>query len=136
MILSTNKMKNYIYILILIVLTTSCKKEKNRICGIYENEHGYSIGTIEKMTSNPTSATYHYSYELYTIGYNGKLKAYGIGQDNSSAIGKSFLVVYELSAPSNSNLNTDYRIESESELGELTLQFEEEPPKPVWTKCK
>lgn len=120
----------------LLVFTASCKKEKNRICEIYKNEHGYSVGTVQKMTSNPTSATYHYSYELNSISYTGKLKAYGIGQDNSSAIGKSYLVVYELSNPSNSNLNTDYEIQSEYDFYLLTNQFEEEPPKPAWPECK
>lgn len=120
----------------LLVLTISCKKEKNRICDIYKNDHGYSIGTVQKMTSNPTSATYHYSYEVNTLGYSEKRKAYGIGQENSSLIGKSYLVVYELGNPSNSDLNTDYSVESVYDFLELTNQFENNPPKPAWPKCK
>lgn len=129
-------MKYFIFILILLVLAPSCKKEKNRICEIYKNEHGYAIGTVQNMTTNPTSATYHYSYILNGNSYNEKLKAYGIEQGNSSAIGRSYLVVYELSNPSNSNLNTDYEIESEYDFYVLSNELENAPPKPAWPDCK
>ena len=131
-------MKRYIlFILLLIFSITSCRKEKNRICEIYDNEHGYTIGKIESSISIPTRTTYSYDYRVDGVNYSSKFKAYGIGQEDVSLIGREFIVVYELNNPSNSSLNTHYRIVEESDFFDYLEEFEEEPPVPNWPrKCK
>ena len=121
----------------LLFLITSCRKEKNRICEIYDNEHGYAVGKVESSITVPTRVTYNYNFKIAGASYSGKLKEYGIGQEDSKMIGRSYLVVYETSNPENSHLNTYYRIFEESDFIELANQFEEEPPVPNWPeKCK
>ena len=70
------------------------------------------------------------------IKYVEKKKVYGIGQKDERLIGKSFLVVYRINDPSESDLNMDYHIESKAKLQQLKDEFVNNPPKPGWPKCK
>lgn len=130
-------MKKNLLLIVLLLLIISCRKEKNRVCEIYESEHGYAIGKVESSVTVPTRVTYNYSYKIAGVSYSGKLKDYGIGQEDLKMIGRSYLVVYEKGNPDNSHLNTYYRIIEESDFIELVNQFEEEAPVPNWPKkCK
>ncbi|PKR81865.1 hypothetical protein CW751_00570 [Brumimicrobium salinarum] len=121
--------------MLLLIILISCRKEKNRICEIYESQHGYAIGKVESSVNVPTRVTYNYNID--GVGYSAKLRAYGIGQEDSKMIGRSYLVVFEDNNPDNSHLNTYYRILEESDFMDLVNQFEEEPPVPNWPKkCK
>jgi hypothetical protein len=126
----------FFLLVFLLFLFTSCKKEKNRICEIYAGEIGYEIGIIQKYVSGPGKVTYSHSYSVNGINYTGKIISYGIGQKNERLIGKSFLVVYLINNPSESDLNFDYPVKSEAELKELENKFVNNPPKPSWPKCK
>lgn len=130
-------MKKNILLTLLLLILISCRKEKNRICEIYESQHGYAIGKVESSVTVPTRVTYNYNYKIDGLDYSAKLKNYGIGQEDSKMIGNSYLVVYEKGNPANSHLNTYYRIFEESDFIELVNDFEEEPPIPNWPKkCK
>lgn len=130
-------MKKNILLTLLLLILISCRKEKNRICEIYESQHGYAIGKVESSVTVPTRVTYNYNYKIDGLDYSAKLKNYGIGQEDSKMIGNSYLVVYEKENPANSHLNTYYRIFEESDFIELVNDFEEEPPIPNWPKkCK
>lgn len=108
----------------------NCRKEKSRICELYSEPVGYAIGTVESLYSVPTRVTYIYSYSVDGANYEGKEKAYGIGQKNSTMIGKKFVVVYSLKDPSNSDLNTNFYIGSESDFTEFTVKYADAPPPP------
>jgi hypothetical protein len=113
-----------------------CKKEKNRICELYDGSVGYAVGGIDKVTSSLGKATYTYSFEVDGESYDGKEKAYGIGQKDESLIGKQFVVVYALGNPSNSDLNTDFLIESDIDFQEFKSEYSTSPPPPDFpNKC-
>jgi len=125
----------------LIILTScifllSCKKEKSRICELYDSDIDYVIGTIQSINTSPFKATYEYDYTANGIDYNGKEKAYGIGQDEA-LIGKQFIVIYALGNPSNSDLNTDFLIETEQDFDDFKSEYSAEPPAPDFpNNCK
>lgn len=131
-----NKNMSVYITFLLVILFISCKKEKIRICEVYTGPNGYSIGTITDFVSVPTKVTYSYEYNVDGINYTGKEKAYGIGQENSRLVGKSFVVVYKADSPDESDLNTDYRVESLGEFQQYEDEFENNPPEPDWPNCK
>ena len=128
--------KTTLLTLTFLLLLASCRKEKNRVCEIYESEHGYTIGKVESSVTVPTRVTYNYNYKIDGISYSGKLKEYGIGQDDLKIIGREYLVVYKLSAHNESHLNFNYRIESLETFYNLLEEFKSNPPEPHWPKCK
>jgi len=119
------------------VFSMSCKKEKSRICELYDGDVGYAVGTIQSVSSSPFKATYRYDYSIDETNYNGKEKAYGIGQKDETLIGKQFIVIYALRDQSNSDLNTDYLIESEQDFDDFESEFSSAPPSPDFpNNCK
>jgi len=107
----------FLSLFLIIALVTACKKEKNRLCHLYDGSVGYTVGTIDRMNKTvgtidrmnktPLKATYIYTYQVNGTNYEGKEKSYDIGQE-SSIIGKSYVVVYALEDPSNSDLNMKF----------------------------
>jgi len=124
----------------IVVFLSSCRKEKRRICKLYDSPVGFSIGTIKSSISISLlpKVTYKYNYEVNGISYNEKEKEYGIGQNDPTMIGKQFVVVYELSDPSNSDLNTDFIIKENSDFIEfLNVYTSTNPPPPDFpNNCK
>lgn len=129
-------MKNLKFLLLaLLIIATACnKKEKQRICDVYAAKQGYEIGVFESYFSSPLKVTYKYSYTVNGTKYSGKEKAYGIGQKDERLIGRSFLVVYNLDNANESDINTNYSIETASELTNLKNQFKTTPPQPDWPR--
>lgn len=113
-----------------ILLFTGCRKEKIKICDLYEEEVGYTIGTIQSYTTSPFKVTYKYDYTVSGVDHDGKEKAYGIGQLDENLVGRQFIVIYELANPSNSDLNVDYLIESEQDFEDFADKYSSEPPSP------
>lgn len=114
-----------------------CKKEKTRICELYSSEVGYSIGTIQSFSSSPFKVTYKYDYSVSGTNFNGKEKAYGIGQKDEKLIGKQFIVIYAKGDNSNSDLNTDYLIETQQDFDDFKSKFASGPPSPDFpNNCK
>ncbi|MGF1564324.1 MAG: hypothetical protein ACFCUH_03050 [Flavobacteriales bacterium] len=131
------KTHSILTLIVICVLSMSCRKEKNRICELYDGDVGYAIGSIESINTSPFKATYKYDYSIDGTAYNGKEKAYGIGQKDETLIGKQFIVIYALRDPSNSDLNTDYLIESEQEFDDFESEFSSAPPSPDFpNNCK
>lgn len=123
-------------LLLVCILCVGCKKEKNRICELYDGSVEYAIGVIDKVSSSPGKATYTYSFQVGGDNYDGKEKAYGIGQKDETLVGKSFVVVYALGEPSNSDLNTDFLIESDADFQEFKQEYSSTPPSPDFpNKC-
>lgn len=129
--------RNIILGIVFYILLYGCKKEKNRICDLYNGSVGYAIGTIDELKSIPFKATYSYSFEANGNKYTGNEKTYGIGQKDESLIGKQFVVVYDLVEPSRSDLNTDFLIDSDSDFQEFKKEYQNDPPPPDFpNKCK
>ena len=124
------KTKIVLMLIVVCILAISCKKEKSRICELYSNDVGYAIGTIQSFISTPFKVTYKYDYSAGGTDYTGKEKAYGIGQKDERLIGKQFIVIYSISDESNSDLNTDYLIESEQDFDDFKSEFPSGPPSP------
>lgn len=121
----------------LVIFQTSCKKEKNRICDLYNGSVGYAIGTIDKVKTSIGKATYVYSFLIDGVSKEGEEKAYGIGQSDETLIGKRFVVVYSLEDSSNSDLNTDFIIDTDLDFQEFEVEYENSPPSPDFpNKCK
>lgn len=130
-------MKKTLPFVILIVSLIGCRKEKNRICELYQGSVGYAVGTIDYSTTIPGKTTYVYLFEVDRKEYKGKYKAYGMGQDDGRLIGRDFAVVYELSNPSNSHLNTSFYFESELDFQDFQDEYKDDPPDPGFPKnCK
>lgn len=130
------KIKTILMFSAICVLTLSCKKEKSRICELYSNDVGYAIGTIKSFVSTPLKVTYKYDYSINGTAYNAKEKVYGIGQKNETLVGKQFIVIYALGDQSNSDLNTDYLIESEQDFDDFKSDYSSGPPPPDFpNKC-
>ncbi|MEZ4720661.1 MAG: hypothetical protein R2813_02160 [Flavobacteriales bacterium] len=118
-------------------LFVSCRKEKNRICELYDSPVGYAIGLVDHSISVPTKTTYVYEYEVDGEQFEGNEKAYGIGQDDSWFIGKQFVVVYELADPSNSDLNIDFLIETDDDFESFLNEHQDSKLQPDYpNKCK
>ena len=138
-LVSTNKTtKRLVWtILTVCLLTISCKKEKSRICELYDSEVEYAIGTIQSISTSPFKATYKYDFTAQGENYNGKEKAYGIGQKDETLIGKQFIVIYALGDPSNSDLNTDFLIETEADFDNFSSDYSSGPTPPDFpNNCK
>lgn len=121
----------------LCLLFFGCKKEKNRICDLYSGDVGYAVGTIKTLSSTPFKATYSYHYSVAGVDYVGKEKFYGIGQKDETLLGKKFIVVFDADDASNSDLNVDFPIGSESDFTEFTTEYSSGPPPPDFpNKCK
>jgi hypothetical protein len=129
-------MKRLVTGLLLFSLLGACKKEKNRICEIYETPNGYEIGTIDRYVTLIGKVNYHYSYNVDGVTHKGTRKAYGIGQKDDRLLGRTYLVIYNLSDPSESVININYPVDSDSTLMELRNEFAINPPEPSWPKCK
>lgn len=114
----------------LLLIITGCKKEKGRICELYEGSVGYSVGRIDRFYTTPGKVTYVYSFEADGNQYEGKEKAYGIGQKDETLLGKYFIVVYALGNPSNSDLNTDFSMESDTDFQDFKSKYSTNPPPP------
>jgi hypothetical protein len=121
------KRKNLI-ILMLIPFILSCKKEKNRICQLYSADIAYSIGKINSFEKVPLKVNYKYDYIVNQTQYNGIKKAYGIGQDDSKLLNKSYVVVYDKNNPKNSDLNFEYPVKDSSAFNEHLLSFQSQKP--------
>jgi len=124
-------------ITILIPFACSCKKEKNRICTLYESKIEYSIGKIISLNNAPLKVNYKYDFKVNQTQYKGIKKAYGIGQDDSNLINKSFIVVFDKNNPQNSDLNLSYPIKDSSDFNEYLALFQSQ--KPIFSfprKCK
>ncbi|TVR41393.1 MAG: hypothetical protein EA392_01550 [Cryomorphaceae bacterium] len=131
------KTKSILTLVVVCILNISCKKEKSRICELYSNDVEYTIGTVQSITSSAFKATYNYDYSVLGINFKGKMKAYGIGQGNERFIGKQFVVIYEIGNESNSDLNTNYLIESEQDFEDFKSEFSSGPPPPNFpNNCK
>jgi len=117
-------MKRLIFISILLLTLTSCKKED-----IYDDP-GYAIGKITKSISAFSAIVYYYEYEVGTTTYKGNKKGVDILTSGSSVVGLQYLVVYKLSEPDKSDLNFRYPIFSEQEFLDLVAGFKNNPPKP------
>lgn len=124
------KTKLILTLIALCLLASSCKKENSRICELYSLDVGYAIGKIQSNISTPFTVTHYYDYSVDGIEYTGEEKAYGIGQDYESMIGLQFIVIYALSDKTNSDLNTDYLIESEQDFIDFNTEFSSGPPSP------
>lgn len=119
------------------IFQTSCRKEKNRICDLYDGSVGYAIGTVEFSISVPVRVNYTYSFVVDGINYEGTEKSYGIGQDDNRIVGRQFVVIYQLGSPDNSDLNIDYSIESDQDFIAFEEKYENNPPSPDFpNKCK
>ena len=129
-------MKRSFFSLMLTLLIISCKKEKNRICELYSGPKGYEIGTVTKYVATPGKVIYSNSYSVNGNVYEGKERAYGIGQKNERLLEKDFLVVYNTNNPQESDLNKDFPLKSKAELQQLQNKFFNQPPEPDWPKCK
>jgi hypothetical protein len=131
------RVRNLILGVVLGASFIACKKEKNRICELYDGAVEYSVGRIDSYKSIPGKVTYIYSYEVDGNNYDGKEKAYGIGQKDATLIGKSFIVVYALGNPSNTDLNTDFLIKSDADFQKFKGEYPNSPPPPDFpNKCK
>ena len=131
------KTKPFLTLTVICIFILSCKKEKTRICELYSSDVGYSIGTIQSLNSSPFKVTYKYDYSVNGANYNGKEKAYGIGQKDEKLIGKQFIVIYAKGDNSNSDLNTDYLIESQQDFDDFKSKFTSGPPSPDFpNNCK
>lgn len=127
----------YVFLLITVSLLFSCKKEKSRICELYDGDVEYAIGTIQTYVKLPFKVVYKYDFEVNGEEYNGKEKAYGIGQLNKELLGKRVVVIYEANNPSNSDLNTDYFIGTEDDFNDFITEFSSSPPPPDFpNNCK
>jgi len=130
------KIRYLIVVIVFCIFLLGCKKEKNRICGLYDGSVEYAIGPIDKVGSSPCKATYTYSFQVSGNSYEGKEKAYGIGQKDETLIGKRFVVVFSLGNPSNSDLNTDFLIESDADFQKFKREYLNGPPPPDFpNKC-
>jgi len=116
-------MKRLIFISLILLAFTSCKKD-----GIYD-EPGYAIGKITSTLSAFSAITYYYEYEARAITHKGKKNGIDIS-NGYSVVGHQYLVVYKLSEPSKSDLNFRYPINSEQEFLDLVAGFKDKPPKP------
>jgi len=126
----------FLSLFLIIALVTACKKEKNRLCHLYDGSVGYTVGTIDRMNKTPLKATYIYTYQVNGTNYEGKEKSYDIGQE-SSIIGKSYVVVYALEDPSNSDLNMKFFIESDTDFNDFLSEYQNNPPPQDFPrKCK
>lgn len=115
----------------------SCRKEKTRICELYDSPVGFSIGTIQSLSSSPFKTTYKYAYTVNGADYTSTEKVYGVGQKDESLIGKQFIVVYAQEDHSKSDLNTDFLIESQQDFNDFQLKYEAGPPSPDFPNtCK
>lgn len=121
-----HKFNVFLGLLIVFCTLQSCEKED---FGDVYAEPGYSIGTITNYISVPFKVTYFYDFEVAGSKYTGKEVARGIGQSNSSLLGRSFLVVYKLSDINSNDLNFNYPIKSQQEFDELVDSFKNNPPK-------
>lgn len=129
--------KNALILLAICLVLTSCKKEKTRICDLYESNVDYAVGTIEIVNSSPLKAVYVYNYIANGTKYTGEEMAYGIDQDNDRLVGKQFIVVYALDNPSNSDLNIDYMLETNQDFDDFKSKYAAGPPSPDYpNKCK
>lgn len=129
-----NKISLFIVMLILI---SGCKKEKNRICELYEKNVSYTVGTVKSLTYFPGKAIYKYSYWVNGNFFKEKEKAYGIGKKDESLIGNKYIVIYEFADPSNSDLNFDFPIWNETDYQEFITEFAGNPPPPDFPNhCK
>jgi hypothetical protein len=109
----------------------------DRICELYEGEVEYAVGTIESYRTSPFRVVYKYSFSANRAANTGKEKAYGIGQLDERVIGKQFVVIYQKGDPSNSDLNTDYLIETNQDFEDFKTEFSSAPPSPdVPDNCK
>lgn len=125
-----------ICMLVLLVMT-SCKKEKNRICQLYESNVGYSVGTIQSYHSSPFKVVYDYDFSVNGNLYSGEERGYGIGQEDDGLLGKEFIVIYELDDPTNNDLNSDFYIESVADYQDFLNKYASTPPPPDFpNKCK
>lgn len=118
------------------ILAVSCRKEKVRICDVYASKQGYETGTVKSVTKGSLKATYNYAYSVNGVNYSGEEKAYGIGQSDPTMIGKKFVVVYNTDNPAESDLNTNYLIESTSDFDKYVAEFVVTPPKPDFPRKK
>ena len=125
-----------VFIFILVITLFGCRKEKNRICDLYDEEVDYSIGTIQSMSGSIGKATFKFSFEVNGLLYEGKEKAYGIGQKDKTLIGKSFVVVYKQDDPSSNDLNLDFPMDSEAGFRKFQNDYLAGPPSPDFPKCK
>jgi|GEM_PF-2118093 len=132
-----NKTNIVMLLVVVSVFSISCKKEKRRICDLYSNDVGYAIGTIQSYTSVPLKVTYKYGYTVDGTDYSGNEKVYGIGQKDENLINRQFLVIYAIDDESNSDLNTNYMIESEQDFNDFKSEFISGPPSPDFPNhCK
>lgn len=115
-------------VLLLIPFVFSCKKEKNRICELYSSDIEYSIGKISSLIKVPLRVDYRYDFSVNQLVFNGVKKSYGIGQDDASLIGKSFLVVYDRNNPKNSDLNFSYSIKDSTDFKQYLVSFQTQKP--------
>lgn len=118
------------------LIFNSCKKEKNRICELYDGPVDYAIGTIDKLKSIPGKVTYVYSFKVNGQSYDGMEKAYGIGQKDKTLIDKRFVVVFAKDNISNNDLNTDFLIDTEADFEKFRTDHQNGPPPPDFpNKC-
>jgi len=122
-------MKRSIFMSLILLALSSCVKDKELLEEIYD-EPGYAIGTINSYVSGSFGVKYNYSYYVGSSEYKGDKKTVGINQDGSYYLRYRFLVVYKLSAPSKSDMNFKYRINTEQDFLDLLEQFKDNPPKP------
>jgi len=118
------------------ILAVSCRKEKVRICDVYASKQGYEAGTVKSVTKGSLKATYTYSYSVNGVSYSGEEKAYGMGQSDPTMIDKEFVVVYNTDNPAESDLNTNYRIESTTDFDKYVAEFAVTPPNPDFPRKK
>lgn len=122
---------------IIVFLFLSCKKEKNRICDVYNGDVGYAIGNINAYVSTSFVVNYKYSYTVNTVEYLGNEKAYGLSQLDERLIGKNFIVVYSKDDNAKSDLNTNYLIKTQQDFIDFETEFSTSPPSPDFpNKCK
>lgn len=113
-----------------LLLIGSCKKEKNRICDVYEGNVGYTVGTIDSYYTGFFRAVYKYSYTVDGYKYLEKEKAFGIGQLNERLLGQSFIVIFNVDKPSESDLNMQHGVKSEDDFISFVNEYEDAPPSP------
>ena len=119
------------------VILTGCKKAKNRICELYDSPVGYAVGFIEDYESSAVKVHYTYSYYVDSISYAGTEKVYGLWKKDTDMLGRSFLVVYALGEPLNSDLNTDHSLTTEMDLQQFTDEHQGSPPPPDFpNRCR
>ena len=122
-------MKRTIFISLILLALSSCKKEKELVADIY-SEPGYAIGTVMSSASVNLGIQFNYTYYVGSLEYKGNKKEAGINQDGKFFIGRQFLVVYKLSEPAKSDINFKYRIDSEQDFVDMLEKFRDNPPKP------